>query len=105
MAKQKKPNPYAVKKVVTIKVSRKKRGVYRPEPLAVSSYYEEKTLQEVCGGKCLKPDTVFDKLKDEPSELAIAKTRGSVTLANNAPAPRDLPDDWKGEIDMKRIGL
>lgn len=104
MAKIKKSNPQ-VKKMTRFKVPRRKRGTYQPEKLTQSSYYEDKSLVEVCGGKCLKEETIFEKIKCEPSELAIAKTRGSVTLANNTPAPRDLPDDWKGEIDMKRIGL
>ena len=106
MAKKKKANPYPPKAIAKAVIKRRVKTTYRPGPLAVSAYYDEsKSLQEVCGGKCLLPETVFDKLKDEPSELALAVNRGSVTLARNAPAPRDLPDDWKGEIDTNRLGV
>ena len=106
MAKKKKANPYPPKAIAKAVIKRRVKTVYRPGPLAVSAYYDEsKSLQEVCGGKCLKEPTVFDRIKDEPTELALAVNRGSVTLARNAPAPRDLPDDWKGEIDTNRLGV
>lgn len=66
------------------------------------SYYEEKSLQEVCGGgKCLKPESIFDKVKNESPEMAEKiRKRGDLMLAKQMPGPRDLDgrvEEIKGE--------
>lgn len=62
------------------------------------SYYEEKSLQEVCSGKCLKTETIFDKIKNESEEIqSQIKNRGDLILAKQMPGPRDL-DGRIGEI-------
>lgn len=66
------------------------------------SYYENKSLQEVCGGKCLKTETIFDRIKDESPEIqSKIKNRGDLMLAKQMPGPRDL-DGRVGEINENK---
>lgn len=78
---------------------------YRPGPLTVSNYYEDKSLKETCGGLALQQPSVFDSMKDDPASLKRAQNRAEFERANNARPPRDLPDDWKQEMDRKKFGL
>lgn len=93
------------KKAPVRRFPRRKPKPYRPERLSHTDYYEEKSLVEVCGGGCLKEATIFDKIKDDPTQLTRAVARAEFTRANNARPPRDLPDDWKQDMDPKKFGL
>lgn len=93
------------KTVPTRRFPRRKPQPYVPAPLAHTNYYEEKTLEDVCGGLSLRLPSVFDDMKDDPSALKRAHARAEFERANNARSPRDLPDDWKQEMDRKKFGL
>ena len=99
--KRKKPNPHPPKQPARYIAPKRRKVLYVPT-LSVSSYYEDKPLTEVCGGLCVKEPSIFEKIKDEPEALRTAQIVGSVALANNTTSPRDLPDDWKQEIKLRR---
>lgn len=66
-----------------------------------SSYYENKSLAQVCSGLALKPVSIFDNLdKETPATAASIKAKASLALARQMPGPRDL-DGRVGEIVVK----
>ena len=70
-----------------------------------ASYYENKSLSQVCsGGQCLKSRSVMetrDMAGEDEAVMRSIRLKGSLALARQMPGPRDL-DGRVGEIQVRK---